>query len=422
MTGVVAVGAMLTPFAYKAESSLLVRMGREYIYRSEVGRQEAARTPSLSEIVNSEVEILASRDLAELVVAQLGVERLYPDLRGTGDAEQDRGKAVLRFRQATSVRPVLESSVIKVGYEHEDPRLAADAVNLLVELFKDKHVEVFGEEGFGGLEDQLAARRAELARAEGALADFKRTSGLFDLAQQRDFLLSQRMRLEEDLRSIGPVVTEPRRPAVAGGRVEPTPASLTSHPQLDVNGELSWPERLEEALPELPADERTLAEATRRLLELQLEERALLRDYSSSSRKVQGVRAEMQWVQDYLDQEREREQVHDELRREALVTEIDDLDRRVEGLLQQEKTLRNLERELTAAESAMLIIRERVEEARISEELDREKRINVRVIEKAAAPVAPSGLSRGLKVALGAMVGLVSGAALAVLHELFRQR
>ena len=44
---------------------------------------------------------------------------------------------MLRFREATIVRPVLESSVIKVSYEHEVPQLAADAVNLLVAGFTD---------------------------------------------------------------------------------------------------------------------------------------------------------------------------------------------------------------------------------------------------------------------------------------------
>src|SRR5688572_842255 len=132
VTAFVAVGAARTPPMFVAESSLIVRMGREYVYRSEVGRADLARTPSLSEIVNSEVEILASRDLAELVVVQLGVERLYGDLLELGlDPVVTREMAVMRFRQACTVRPVLESSVIKVRFEHVSSRVAAEAVNML---------------------------------------------------------------------------------------------------------------------------------------------------------------------------------------------------------------------------------------------------------------------------------------------------
>ena len=46
----------------------------------------------------------------------------------------------------------------------------------------------------------------------------------------------------------------------------------------------------------------------------------------------------------------------------------------------------------------------------------------MRVIEKAAAPVAPSGLPRNLKLAIGGLVGLVAGVGLAVLFDLFRSR
>jgi uncharacterized protein involved in exopolysaccharide biosynthesis len=159
VTGVVAYGAVKTPPMYKAESSLLVRIGREYIYRSEVGRTDAARGPSLSEMVNSEVEILSSRDLADQVVTEIGYQNLYPELvELEADPRIAAEKAVLKLRGAASIRPVLESSVIKVGFEHPVPVLAADVVNLLVERFTDKHLEVFGEERAGIVEAQLVQR------------------------------------------------------------------------------------------------------------------------------------------------------------------------------------------------------------------------------------------------------------------------
>jgi len=421
VTSAATVGALSTPVTYKAESSLLVRMGREYVYRPEVGRTESARTPSLSEIVNSEVEILASRDLAELVVGELGVERLYPELEGPGpDAYLGREKAVLRFREATTVRPVLESSVIKVSYEHEVPQLAADAVNLLVERFKDKHVEVFGEERSSGLEEQFAARRTELAQAEEALADFKRKSGLIDLGKQLDAFIGQRLRLEDELRTCEPAAVA-LHAEIANGHAEPASAPrLELHTLAD-----AAPPRLAGFEPDsgaAPAAEPMVDKAMQRLLELQLEESELLRDYTPESRKVQSVRAEEQWIQGFLSEAKDRERASDEARRQGLTAELADLDRRITDLYEQEKTLRQLERQLTAAESAEQLVRERVEEARISHELDREKRINVRVIEKAAAPVSPSGLSRSLKIALGVFVGMLAGAAIAVFLDLFRLR
>src|SRR5262245_35001921 len=80
VSGLVVFGVLRSPPMFEAEASLLVRLGREYIYRPEVGPNENPRTPSLSEMVNSEVEILSSRDLAEQVVKELGVQKLYPDV------------------------------------------------------------------------------------------------------------------------------------------------------------------------------------------------------------------------------------------------------------------------------------------------------------------------------------------------------
>ena len=474
VTGLVAWGALSEQPLYEAESSLIVRIGREYIYRPEDGRTETARTPSLSEMVNSEVEILSSRDLAEQVVREIGAERLYPELVETvADPHLLADIAVLRFRKAASIRPVLESSVIKVGFEHEVPQLAADSVNLLVERFKNKHVEVFGEERAGRLEGQLEERVSHLAELERALAEFKRQNGVFDLDAQRNLLLDRRERLDQALQTIEVELAGLRLRAGPDGQTEPPDVpELPPHLRPEMKDQLLRQRTdLELALRgfEPPASDRLVEQAALRLLDLEIQEGELLRKYSENNRNVQSVRAEIQRVRGFLEQAETRAGVYDEARRverqarsQELTAEIARLTKEIELLVreeerllrvearcslqvleiqrndhvarladvgaeirrldEQEQPLRRLERELAAAESATQIYRERVEEARITDELDREKRINVRVIEKAAAPVAPIGLPRNLKLVVGAMVGLVAGVGVAVLFDLFRAR
>jgi len=459
---------------FEAESSLMVRIGREYVYRPEVGRTETARIPSLSEMVNSEVEILSSRDLAELVVGDIGVERLYPDLvELVPDVHLATEMAVLRFRKSASIRPVLESSVIKVGFEHEVPQLAADAVNLLVERFKDKHVEVFGEERAGRLEAQLEPRVAQLVEVEQALAEFKRQNGVYDLDAQRNLLLERRERLDQAVQAADAELTGLRLRAGPDSQAEPpTAPELPPYLRPEMKEQLLRQRAdLELALRgfEPPVSDRLAEQASLRLLELELEEGRLMRDYSPNSRMVKGVQEEILRVRTFLQQAETRAGVYDEARREErlarsqeitneiarLTGEIELLVREEErqaqlearrciqvleiqradhlsrleaveleirNLDQQEQPLRRLERELVAAESAAQIYRERVDDARITDELDREKRINVRVIEKASAPVAPSGLPRNLKLGIGAFVGLIAGIGVAVLFDLFRAR
>jgi uncharacterized protein involved in exopolysaccharide biosynthesis len=478
VTGVVAYGALRARPLFKAESSLMVRIGREYVYRPEVGRSETGgRMPSLSEMVNSEVEILSSRDLAEAVVRELGVERLFPKLL---ELDPDRELAISRgvglFRAASSVRPVLESSVIKVGFEHEVPELAAEAVNRLLEHFKDKHIEVFSEERTPRLEEQLVLRLEQLAQAELALAEFKRTNGVFDLGQQRVLLLDRRERLDTGLQLAEGELAELRLRAGPDSQSEPTEPTdlpaLPAHLRPEMKDELLRQRYdLELALRgiEPPVSDRLVESAAMKLLDLELEESQLLRDFAPTNRKVRSVQAEIQYVRGFLEQAEKSAGVHDqareaertartqemqdqirhlteeiellvreeerldrlearqsiqvlEIKRNDLLARLEVVDREVRALDQQEQPLRRLERELEAAQAATQIYRDRLEDARITEELDREKQISVRVIEKASRPVSPTGLPRNLVLAIGAFVGLIAGVGVAVLLDLFRAR
>jgi uncharacterized protein involved in exopolysaccharide biosynthesis len=369
---------------------------------------------------------------------------------------------------------VLESSVIKVGFEHEVPLLAAEAVNRLIERFKDKHIEVFGEERATRLEAQLAVRTAELAAAESALAEFKRTNGVVDLTEQRRLLLDRRERLDQDLQTAEAGLAELRlRAAPVAGQAEPGEIhELPPHLSPEMKDELLRQRyELELALRgfEPPVSDRLVEQASIRLLELELEEGRLLRDFAPTNRRVQSVQSEIQRVRAFLQQAETRAGVYDEARRAErevrsqelqeeiahltgeiellvreeerqarvaarqslqamelarndLVARLEAVDREVRALDLQEQPLRRLQRELAAAETAAQNYRERLEEARVTEELDREKEISVRVIEKAAPPVEPRGLPRNLVLAIGALVGLVAGVGVAVLLDLFRQR
>src|ERR1041384_3249546 len=82
VAAVVLVTLLMDP-VYQADSSILVKLGREYIYHPEVGDKSAA-TPFNSDvlegIVNAESEILDSPDLADSLIRKIGVKTLYPDI------------------------------------------------------------------------------------------------------------------------------------------------------------------------------------------------------------------------------------------------------------------------------------------------------------------------------------------------------
>ena len=66
---------------YEAKSSLLVLFGPEYSFRPAAGQQlSAANVVEYEQVLQTEAEILGNDDLYRSVIAEFGIERLYPQL------------------------------------------------------------------------------------------------------------------------------------------------------------------------------------------------------------------------------------------------------------------------------------------------------------------------------------------------------
>src|SRR5579864_5324187 len=127
---------------YEASTRLLVKSGREFQVRSDPN-QPVASVPSATkqEIVNSEIQILTSRDLVEAVIRKIGPERLYPGsvgwlawLRSTPAADDPAvmEQAIKNFYDNFKASPVELADVIEVTYRNPSHDLAVQALNTLV--------------------------------------------------------------------------------------------------------------------------------------------------------------------------------------------------------------------------------------------------------------------------------------------------
>src|SRR5262245_50399627 len=202
-------GIFLIPPVYIASGTILIKFGREFVYRPEVGtlRDQMAFKPE--EMVNTEVEILNSRDLVAQVVGDIGVAKLFPEiLEDQTDTSVILTKAVASFQESISVKAVLESSIIKISFQHHDPQLAAAALNVLVEKFKDKHLEVFSDSKSGFVESELKKYGEKLAQSEVALHNFKEKHGLYQIPEAKDLLFTERNRARNELALIDSQIEE----------------------------------------------------------------------------------------------------------------------------------------------------------------------------------------------------------------------
>jgi uncharacterized protein involved in exopolysaccharide biosynthesis len=425
----VTVGTFLLPPTYQAEARLLVRMGRENVYRSEVGGDKSQiLSVNNEEIVNSETNILTSRDLIEKVVSSLTIAQLYPDL---AESTPRRGTpldaAVERFGKALSVEGIKKSTVIQISLQHKDPRMAAKALNLLVDYFKEKHLQAYSDPKSSYLEQQLASYDQRLKQSQAQLEAFKQKNRVFSLDEQRSLLLKQRTELDTALKATENQVKE----------VQQRISSLNRQMQT-VSRDVPLSTETERY--------RSVDEAQGQLLALQLKEQELLRKYTESNQLVVSVRREIEIVRAFItaqeqdikgrrqtgqnvvfqDLEREMARLQAELpsqeaRAASLGRQIAELDQQIPALDMTEAALENLKRDVEVNDRNYRTYVEKVEDARILEDLNRQKSANISVIQEAAVPARPVKPRKMLNIALGLILGALSGLGFAFASEFSAQ-
>ncbi len=420
---------MLSP-VYEAKSTLLVKIGRENVYHPEVGDRSPMISINQEEVVNSEINILTSQDLIEKVITALKIENIYPEVL-TSSWLEDIGlrtkmipmqAAVLKFKKALTAEGIKKSNVIEISFQHKNPQIAAKAVNMLADLYKEKHLAVYSNPQSSFLEKQLSTYDQKLKQSENDLEAFKQKNQVYSLDEQRSLLLKQGMELDTNLKNTNNSIEELRKRL----------SSLKS--QMNAISEDK------EQYTQTERD-KIIVEARSRLLALQLKEKELLSKYKEDSRIVTNVRKEIELVSNFLRQQeaditskvKTGNLLYQEGGKEALKTEADlqaqlakyealrrqlnQVNGEIQSMDLKGKELVNLKRESTINDKNYLAYVEKVEEARISDDMNQQKMANVSVIQPATVPAKPIKPKKMLNIILGIILGAVSGLGFAFFCE-----
>lgn len=413
---------------YEANSSLMVKFGREYVYRSEVDDTRPSISFNREQSINSEIEILKSRDLVERVIKSVGVEKVYPQLSKSPPSKMTPLEAaILRFEKKLSVEAVKKSNVIQVSFQHKDPVVAALMVNRLVEYFKDKHIKVFSDPNVSFMGKQLDIYRQKLKESEESLEKYKKEHGVYSIDEQRRLLLQQRVDLDTSLKN------SENRSVELSQKL----SSLKSQMK-----------KVSSTIPLYKETERykIVDDAKAKLLNLQLREQELLGRHNETSRLVVNIRKEISLVKTFIkDQEKGltkkvrtgKNDVYQKLELDRINTQaelsslkakirtieeqIAVLDIDIGTLDQKEKELRDLTRERSINETNYKTYVKKMEEARITDDMNRQKMVNVSIIQRATVPVKPVKPRVLLNLLLGAILGMTSGLGLAFISEFLGQ-
>ncbi len=411
------IGMVLLPRRYESEIKFLVKSAR---VDSLPGENNAAPpgTGVTEEVLNSEIELLKDDDVLQAVVVSTGLDRKRWHL-GKADGPSDIADAVRQLRSDLKVDSPKKTNIIEVRYTSTNPKLAAQVLDKLANVYIEKHLEVHRSPGEYDFFDQQAEHykqlldhtEAQIAANKIAVPQLMRDLSAQKLSDLKANLAQTKVARRE---------TERRINALEREQVQ-TPARVTTQVRLADNGQL-------------------LQQLRTTLLNLKLKREELLSKYEPTYRPVQEVARQIATTEAAIDEEERRpmkEHVTDENPTEQWITselakvrvERDGYRAREQGIEEQlaayERNTKELDesaaaqegllRNAKSAEQNYLLYSTKREEARISEALDKRRILNVAVAEEPHAPILPIHSRSNLfvvgiflAVGMAAIVGFVA--------------
>jgi len=434
---IVAVHAFCATKIYRSEAKLLVRVGRE-----SVALDPTVTTGTIIPVIqsreseiNTELEILKSREVAEDVVVHIGLEAFVTPLEETRKQSllerlylteplSDRDNVVLEIMKNFDVVTQRDSWVIGLSYEAKSPKLAQQVLGKLIDFYLEKHIAVHQTPGsyqfFTQESDQL---RAKLAQAENELRDLRNSTSVFSLEEQRGVILGRIGALQTEIDGAEAALAASKAGAQA------LQQTLAQTPELVVTAATV-------GLPNAAVD----AMRTR-LYELQILEQDLVSKFEPDSRQVQDVRQQIAAALALLEREKqERATLTKGLNaaHTAVQTALFTEQAALSSLEAQVGTVRgklaNAQAELKALNDAGVKITaltrevemqeanyrkysENLEQARIDHALESVKISNINVVQSATLPIKSERPHKARNLLLGLLLGIFGGVMLAFFCE-----
>ncbi len=414
---------------YEATAKLLVRYVTETRGPEVEGDDRRIMSPSAGgdSIIEAEVQILTSFDLALEVARRLGPVRI---LSGAG-GETNLMSAAEVLVKGVRVDVPRRSGVMVVSFGHPDPEVAREVLNQIIELYLEKHLEVHRAVGaYEFLSRQTDELRSRLAQTEDDLNQLKARANIVTLEESKRMVS---LRLENLQRTLSDAEAEL---ASRMARLqELQPAVVASIETIATNAT----ERID---PSTVAEYQAILQ---RLAELRLKAGGYASIYTSSNSIVQLtqrlVEEQERWKREFeaahpqvllaapvpradgsvprSDLALERAEVAAlKARITELQAQLDRAGKEAEAIASVEAEIVRLERRKELEEQNYRYFSASLEKARIDEALDPTKMPNISKVQEPVVSRARNPQRK--KVTLGlAAAGFGIGIALAFLVELF---
>lgn len=186
------------PPAYQSHAQLLVRYVLDNRSLSPVSSGDIQTPDSRgASVLNSEMAILQSFDLAKLVAQSVGPSNVLSKLGGGNDL--NRAAAVIRG--GLTVEAPKGSAVMFVTFEHPDASIVQPVLTEVISTYLNRHREI--HQAAGTLDEVLTRQtdqlRSELQQTDQELRDIQAKAGIISLADSKKAFTEQIARIRENL-------------------------------------------------------------------------------------------------------------------------------------------------------------------------------------------------------------------------------
>ena len=372
VVGIIAAAAFyfFYPPVYESQAKLLVRYVLE---RSAVDPIEAEKAASASSnytdrVIDAEIEILTSWDLAVQVAEAIGPKRLLPPATDLltkvthAIGLKQPSAAATEAEAASSIILNLKvisnkgSNIILVAYKNHDPQMATLVLQELLSRYFIKHLEVHRSAGaFDFVTQQTDQVRARLNQTEDALKSLRDKTGIVSLKEGSAALTAEAAKTQEALNAAEAELAE--------GKAVVSQIGESKAKKWGIKGQ--------------PSEKSS----------------------SSGKARVAGIEAKF----------------------ETLKTRLRDTQQKMKQLSELRPQMEDLERKREMDEANYKYFAASLEKARVDEALDPSKMPNISAVQRPSPPMLETKMRN--KIALGlAGSGLALGVALSLLRGLALNR
>ena len=390
---------------YPAHSSLLIRLGSEYVYNPRVGDAARGAVPENGQVIQSEIEILSSPVVKARVIHDIGLARLFPKLGAAyvhADAvkqAQIEGAAIKSMEGALKIVSAPDTSVVRVTYSHPDPLMAALVLNTLIDEYLKYRTTVLSAHDAGVIGDERRAFQARLDDVNAAYVKFLADNKIGDFDTEKASQGALYSQLLTDSYSVQAQLSE------ADGRLGVTEQEVSqSKPEIGLYRDVDHAAsdklitlRLDrqDLLSRYKPDSAPVKDADRKIAELEAMN-ASGQATGPGARRV-GVNPVYQTLQTEQNQLR-AEAASLRSRKAVLAAELAQVSGRRQRLAELEPEYQNLAQQRDILSTNVKNFTTREQESQAQQAIAQQGDNNVRVVERAFVPTAGSSMKKPLMI------------------------